>query len=65
MADNFRRLYDYMDDQLQESNLQKQDTGIHEVIRRLTVLRDSWAEMLQKQGPSLGTGMPGTLSVTG
>src|SRR5437868_4623211 len=47
-ASNFRRLYDYLDRRLQESNLRKDEAGILEVIRRLTVLRDAWAEMLQK-----------------
>lgn len=65
LSATLRRLYDYMDDQLQESNLRKQDSGIHEVIRRLTVLRDSWAEMLQNQGSTLGAGAPGSLSITG
>lgn len=65
LSATLRRLYDYMDEQLQESNLRKQDTGVHEVIRRLTVLRDSWAEMLQNQGSTLGAAPAGSLSVTG
>lgn len=47
-ASNFRRLYDYLDRRLQEANHRKQQDGIVEVIGRLTVLRDAWAEMLQK-----------------
>ena len=47
-ASNFRRLYDYLDRRLQESNQRKEEAGILEVIRRLTVLRNAWAEMLQK-----------------
>ena len=47
-AITFRRLYDYMDRRLQESNLSKKEDGILETIRRLGVLRDAWAEMLQK-----------------
>jgi flagellar secretion chaperone FliS len=47
-----RRLYDYMDNRLSESNLRKEPTGIREVTGRLTVLRDAWAETLRNQ-PSL------------
>jgi len=47
---NQRRLYDYLDRRLQESNLQKKPDGIQEVMARLNVLRDAWNEMLQKQG---------------
>ena len=49
-ARNFRRLYDYLDRRLQESNQRKEEAGILDVIRRLTVLRNAWSEMLQK-GP--------------
>ena len=45
---NFRRLYDYLDRRLQEGNLRKQREPIEEVISRLRVLRDSWAEMLRQ-----------------
>jgi flagellar protein FliS len=43
-----RRLYDYMDRRLHESNCSKKPAGILEVLERLTVLRDAWSEMLQK-----------------
>ena len=46
---NLRRLYDYLDRRLQESNLQKKPEGIQEVITRINVLREAWNEMLQKQ----------------
>lgn len=49
-ASTMRRLYYYMDWRLQESNVQKQETGICEVINRLTILRDAWATMLKNQG---------------
>jgi len=45
---NFRRLYDYLNRRLQEANVKKQKEPIEEVLARLRVLRDSWAEMLQK-----------------
>ena len=48
-AATMRGLYQYMDRRLQESNLRKTQEGIHEVIQRVTVLRDAWREMLQKQ----------------
>jgi flagellar protein FliS len=46
---NMRRLYNYFDRRLQESNQRKDEEGIKEVIGRITVLRDAWAEMLKKQ----------------
>ena len=63
-AANFRRLYNYLDRRLQESNQYKHETGIVEVIGRLTVLRDAWAEMLQKAPPEQSE-METSLSVTG
>ncbi|MEW6158461.1 MAG: flagellar export chaperone FliS [Verrucomicrobiota bacterium] len=51
-AANLRRLYNYMDHRLQESNLTKRVNGIEEVIQRLTVLRDAWSEMLRTRGAS-------------
>jgi flagellar secretion chaperone FliS len=47
-ASNFRRLYDYFHRRLQEANIKKQREPLEEVVTRLRVLRDSWAEMLQK-----------------
>jgi len=55
-ASTLRRLYDYFDRRLQESNLRKEQTGVREVIRHLTVLRDAWATMLQNQNPLPGAG---------
>ncbi|MBM3881353.1 MAG: flagellar export chaperone FliS [Verrucomicrobia bacterium] len=48
-AENLRRLYNYLDWRLQQSNQRKQDTGIREVMSRLLVLRDAWAQMLEQQ----------------
>lgn len=50
-AANQRRLYNYMDRRLQESNQHKTLDGIEDTIRRLTVLRDAWAEMLRTFHP--------------
>ncbi len=44
---NFRRLYNYFYSRLQEANLKKKPEPINEVLMRLRVLRDSWAQMLQ------------------
>ena len=52
-AQRMRGLYDYFDRRLQESNMAKSMEGIIEVVRHVTVLRDSWAEMIQ-QGGHLG-----------
>ncbi|KAF0171175.1 MAG: flagellar protein FliS [Limisphaerales bacterium] len=59
VAANFQRLYDYMDERLQESNFQKSDAGIADVLRRLGVLREAWAEMLRRRGEDLGQAAPG------
>jgi flagellin-specific chaperone FliS len=38
-----------MDDRLREANVKKQKEPIIEVISRLQVMRDSWAEMLRQR----------------
>jgi len=48
-AANLRRLYDYFERCIWDSNLRKQRDGVDEVIRHLTVLRDAWAAMLSQQ----------------
>lgn len=52
LAAQLRRLYDYFDRTLLEANLRKDPAGIVEVIKRITVLRDAWATMLEQQGDS-------------
>ncbi|HWC58508.1 MAG TPA: flagellar export chaperone FliS [Verrucomicrobiae bacterium] len=49
-AANMRRLYDYLERRIWESNIKKNSTGVGEAIRHLTVLRDAWATMLNNQG---------------
>jgi flagellar protein FliS len=49
-AANLRRLYDYLERRIWESNLKKNSVGVGESIRHLTVLRDAWATMLANQG---------------
>jgi flagellar protein FliS len=49
-ATNMRRLYDYLERRIWESNVKKNSTGIGEAIRHLSVLRDAWATMLANQG---------------
>lgn len=56
VAENFRRLYDYMDDRLMESNCRKSEDGLADVLRRLGVLRDAWAEMLSRRGENIEAG---------
>jgi flagellar protein FliS len=48
-AVRLRALYDYFDRRLQESNMAKTLVGIDEVLKRVVVLRDAWAEMLQRR----------------
>jgi flagellar secretion chaperone FliS len=65
LASTLHRLYDYMDTRLHEANQFKKEEGIEEVIRRLGVLRDAWAEMLQKNGNNQGTPEKLNLSALG
>jgi flagellar protein FliS len=58
VAENFRRLYNYFDRRLQHANIKKQRAPIEEIIARLRVFRDAWAEMLRQgrdgyRGPAL------------
>lgn len=55
IAIHLRRLYGYMDRRLQESNVQKDKAGLVDVLGRVRILRDTWAEMLQQgvQKPEL------------
>ena len=46
-AATLRRLYDYFDTRLHQSNRQKNEQGVQEVIARMTTLREAWAEMLR------------------
>src|SRR5262245_6267310 len=57
-AATLRRLYDYFDRRIWDSNVQKKRDGIEEVIRHLTILRDAWATMLNKQGDSATAAEP-------
>ncbi|MGD1085890.1 MAG: flagellar export chaperone FliS [Verrucomicrobiota bacterium] len=49
---NFRRLYNYLNARLREANRKKTKEPLQEVLMRLRVLRDSWAEMLRR-GPDV------------
>ncbi len=49
-ASTMRRLYNYYDLQLAQSNLKKDPEGVRLVIRLLSVIRGAWAEMLAGGG---------------
>ncbi|HEY1171414.1 MAG TPA: flagellar export chaperone FliS [Verrucomicrobiae bacterium] len=51
-SQTMRRLYNYLDYRLMESNLKKEPAGIKESLARLITLRDAWATMLSGQGPA-------------
>jgi flagellar secretion chaperone FliS len=53
LAETLRRLYQYFDRRLRESNLKKQRSGVDEVIRCLRELRDAWATMLANPASEL------------
>lgn len=63
-AVRMRALYDYFDRRLHESNMNKTETGILEVLKHVTVLRDAWSEMLQKGAGTVDTAMLARSSVT-
>jgi flagellar secretion chaperone FliS len=50
-ATTLRRLYDYFDRRIWDSNMRKRRDGVDEVIRLVTELRDAWAAMLNKPEP--------------
>jgi flagellar protein FliS len=59
LAMHLRRIYQYVDHHLTQSNLRKEEKGIQDSLRRLTILREAWAEMLGGQtAPALETPMP-------
>ena len=63
-AVRMRALYDYFDRRLHESNMNKTEAGILEVLKHVTVLRDAWSEMLQKGAGTVDTAMLARSSVT-
>ena len=63
-AVRMRALYDYFDRHLHESNMNKTEEGILEVLKHVTILRDAWAEMLQKGAGTVDTAMLARSSVT-
>lgn len=60
LAQVLRRIYEYVDDRLQESNVRKTPAGVKEATTRLTTLRDAWREMLSQRTPQTELG-PGAL----
>lgn len=52
VAATLRRLYDYFDRRIWESNVQKRREGIDEVIRHMSELREAWATILNKSEPA-------------
>jgi flagellar protein FliS len=48
VAQNFRQLYSYYNRRLLEANRRKTPEPIEEVLRLVRILRDSWAEMIQR-----------------
>lgn len=58
IAANFRRLYGYFDDKLQESNFNKTPEGVDDVLRRLSILRDAWSQMLRRRGERPDASLP-------
>lgn len=50
LAQTLRNLYSYFEEHLVRSNTIKSRDGVDEVLRHMRPLRDSWSEMLGKQG---------------
>ncbi len=58
VAENFRSLYSYFYRRLREANFSKRREPIEEVLARVRVLRDTWAEMLRRgTQPAEGAGL--------
>ena len=53
LAVQLRRLYDYFDRRLMQSNVRKEKDGIREVIGRVSTLRNAWASMLRGESAPL------------
>ncbi len=64
IAANFRRLYDYFYRRLHEANFKKRREPVQEVLMRLRMIRDAWAEMLQ-QGLWCNEPAPGEAELEG
>jgi flagellar protein FliS len=58
VAENLRRLYNYFERRIWESNVKKNPAGVGEVIRHINVLRDAWATMLANQGAPVPDNRP-------
>ena len=66
LAHTLRGLYNYFDRRIIESNMRKDDHGVREVIQRLTVLREAWAQMLlNANGNSPASSEPAGLCAVG
>src|SRR5258706_8647487 len=50
LAITLRSLYEYMDRRLMEGNLKKDQAAVKEVLDRVVMLREAWAQMLNNQG---------------
>lgn len=57
-ATTMARLYDYYNRRLLEANLRKDPAPIAEVEGLLGQVRDAWAEMLRKEGATVGLAEP-------
>jgi flagellar protein FliS len=55
LAATLRGLYDYMGRKLMEGNLKKDEAPIRDVLGRVKVLRDAWAQMLNNQAQPAAT----------
>ncbi|MCF7668396.1 MAG: flagellar export chaperone FliS [Verrucomicrobia bacterium] len=64
-SEHMRRLYDYFDRRLQESNLNKDSEGVGEVKRLLGHIRDAWEEMLRTAGQGSQVSQSAGLSIKG
>ena len=58
LAKALRSLYEYMDRRLMEANLKKEAEPLRDVLERVVVLRDAWAQMLNSQGANASADGP-------
>ncbi|MHC1765491.1 MAG: flagellar export chaperone FliS [Verrucomicrobiia bacterium] len=55
LARQLDRLYEYFDRRLMESNLNKHEDGIRDVIKRMSTIRNAWAAMLKGEGDQIAS----------
>jgi len=65
LVNNLIALYDYFDRRLQEANVKKNREIVHEIIARMSDLREAWAEAYSKENQNKESSIRPTTSDDG